>query len=66
MGRTRVINDHVMALSKVLLETVAPNYREEEHRDIFAEFYQACKAAFEHYENEIARMEQRLNPRWWN
>jgi hypothetical protein len=44
MGRARLINDHVMALSKVLLETVAPNYREEEHRDIFAEFFPSVQS----------------------
>jgi len=51
-----------MALGKVLLGIVAPNYREEEHRDVFAEFYQACRAAFEHYSDELERENRRLKP----
>ena len=62
MARARVINDHSMALGKVLLGIVAPNYREEEHRDVFAEFYQACRAAFEHYSDELERENRRLKP----
>ena len=62
MKYERLMNDHAMALAKVLLDVVAPNYREEEHRDIFAECFQAARAAFEHYSHEIERENQRLKP----
>jgi len=66
MKHPRTIHDHSMALGKILLEIVAPNYREEEHRDICAEFYQACKAAFQHFDNDVERIERHVNPRSWN
>jgi len=66
MKHPRLIHDHSMALGKVLLDIVAPNYREEEHRDIFAEFFQAARAAFEHLSHEIERENRRVSPRWWN
>lgn len=66
MKHPRSINDHSMALAKVLLDMVAPNYREEEHRDIFDAFFTACKAGFTHFETDIARIEKHTMPRWWN
>jgi hypothetical protein len=66
MNHPRSVHEHSMLLGKTLLKIVAPNYREEEHRDIFREFYMACEAAFQRFDTDIARIERHVNPRSWN
>jgi hypothetical protein len=58
----RLVHDCAFALARVLLDMVAHNYREEEHRDIFEAFYTACKAGIEAYSLQDDRMQHRLKP----
>lgn len=57
-----LIHDHSMRLASALVEIVAPCFREEEKREAFGLFYEACTAAFTHYEIKAARMESRIKP----
>ncbi len=51
-----------MALAKAILDIVAPCLREEEQKEAFGMFYEACKAALMHYEERADRMLHRLRP----
>ncbi len=57
-----LIHDHAMALAKAILDIIAPCLREEEQREAFGQFYEACKAGFMHYEERADRMMRRLRP----
>jgi hypothetical protein len=46
----------------VLLETVAPALRPEEHRDFFDEAYRIVLAALEAYDQQAEREAARLKP----
>ncbi len=58
----RLKHDCAMAMAKALLDMVAHNYREDEHRDVFEAFYTACKAGIEAYAINDDRMQRRLRP----
>jgi hypothetical protein len=55
-------HDHAMAMARAVLEIVAPCIREEERREAFNLFYEACKAGLEHYELKADRIRKRLMP----
>jgi len=62
MRSDSLINDHAIALAVSIMEIVEPCLREEEVREVFGLFYEACKAALTYYEEKADRMQRRLKP----
>jgi hypothetical protein len=58
----RLINEVAFLTARELLGKIAHNYREEEHRDIFEEFFETCKAGMESYCLHEQRIQQQLRP----
>jgi hypothetical protein len=58
----RLQHDCAWMLSQHILEIFAPCLREEEQADAFAEVYARCRAAFEAFCIQEARMQRRLQP----
>lgn len=62
MMNQRLQHETAFALASALLEIVPNGIREEERRDTFAAFYEACRAAIGAYDVRRHRMEMRLHP----
>ena len=62
MRSDSLINDHAIALAVSIMEIVEPCLREEEVREAFGLFYEACKAALTHFEEKSDRMQRWLKP----
>jgi hypothetical protein len=58
----RLQHDTAFALATVLLDIVRNCIREEEWRDAFAAFYEACRAGIEAHDVRRHRIETRLHP----
>ena len=58
----RLRHDAAFAAARVLLETVAPALRPEEHRDFFDEAYRIIIACLESYDQQAQREAARLRP----
>lgn len=58
----RLQHDTAFALATALLEMVRNCIREEERRDAFAAFYEACRAGIEAHDLRRQRIEKRLHP----
>ncbi len=58
----RLINETAFTMTRALLGMIAHNFREEEHRDIFEEFFNVCKAGLEAHCLQDARMQHHLHP----
>jgi hypothetical protein len=58
----RLQHDTAFALATALLEIVRNYVREEERRDAFAAFYEACRAGIEAHDLRRQRIEKRLRP----
>jgi len=58
----RLINEVAFLTARELLGKIAHNYREEEHRDIFEEFFETCRAGLESYCQHEERIQQQLHP----
>ena len=58
----RLQHDTAFALATALLEIVRNCIREEERRDAFAAFYEACRAGIETHDLRRQRIEKRLHP----
>lgn len=58
----RLAHECAFALAKELTAMIAHNYRDEELRDIFEEFYKACKEGMEAYGMRDDQMQDRLKP----
>lgn len=58
----RLINEVAFLTARELLGKIAHNYREEEHRDIFEEFFNTCKAGLESFCLHEQRIQQQLRP----
>jgi hypothetical protein len=55
-------HDHAMAMARAVMDIVSPCIREEEKRDAFDLFYEACKAGLQSYEMHADRMRRRVEP----
>jgi len=55
-----LINDHAMALAKVIAGML--NLNAEEHKEAFCKICKACKASFVIYEEKSDRMYRRVKP----
>ena len=60
--KRRLQHDTAFALATVLLDIVRNCIREEEWRDAFAAFYEACRAGIEAHVVRRERIETRLRP----
>ena len=58
----RLMHDVAWAEAHALMELIGHNFREEEQRDLFTEFYNARRAALEAYVAQADRQEHRLRP----
>lgn len=58
----RLINEVAFLTARELLGKIAHNYREEEHRDIFEEFFNTCKAGLESLYRQQQRIKKQLRP----
>jgi len=58
----RLQHDSAFALAAALLEIVQNCIREEQRRDAFEAFYQACLAGIEAHDIRQQRMQMRLRP----
>jgi hypothetical protein len=58
----RLQHDTAFALATALLEIVQHCIREEERRDAFDAFYEACRAGIEAHDIQRQRMHLRLHP----
>jgi len=58
----RLQHDTAFALASALLDIVRHCIREEEWRDAFAAFYEACRAGIEAHDVRRERIETRLRP----
>jgi hypothetical protein len=58
----RLVNETAFNMTRALLGLIAHNFREEEHRDIFEEFFNVCRAGLEAYCLQDDRMQQNLRP----
>jgi hypothetical protein len=58
----RLQHDCAFMMARTLLSIVQGCIREDEHREAFDEFFQACLAGIEQYEIQRERMLQRLRP----
>jgi hypothetical protein len=62
MTNRRLQHDTAFALATALLDSVRNCIREEEWRDAFAAFYEACRAGIEAHDVRRERIETRLRP----
>lgn len=62
MRSQSLLTDHALALTKAVLDIVAPCLREDERREAFAMFFEAAKATLLSYEEKADRMPRRVNP----
>jgi hypothetical protein len=62
MANQRLQHDTAFALAKVLLGIVQGCLREEERRDAFEAFYQACRDGIEAHDIQRQRIQTRLHP----
>jgi hypothetical protein len=62
MANQRLQHDTAFALSVALLEIVQNCIREEERRNAFEAFYQACLAEIKAHDVRQQRMQMRLHP----
>ena len=58
----RMQHDTAFALATALLDIVCNCIREEELRDAFEAFYEACRAGIEAHDIRQQRMQTRLHP----
>ena len=58
----RLLNQAAFQMATELMGMVGHCFREEEYRDVFECFYEACKCGLECYEIEAGRMRERLKP----
>jgi hypothetical protein len=58
----RLINETAFNMTRTLLGMIAHNLHEEEHRDIFEEFFGVCQAGLEAYCLQDKRMQHQLHP----
>ncbi len=58
----RLQHETAFALATALLDLVRNCIREEERRDAFAAFYEACRAGIEAHDVRRQRMQTRLHP----
>jgi hypothetical protein len=62
MTNRRLQHDTAFALASALLDIVRNCIREEEWRDAFEAFYEACRAGIEAHDIRRQRIETRLRP----
>jgi hypothetical protein len=58
----RMIHDRAFVMTKEIVGKIAHNYREEELRDMFEEFFAVCKDGLQALCLEQERLDQRLRP----
>ncbi len=62
MRSESLLHDTAWAMAHALMNVVAHNFREEEQRELFSEFYNAARAGLEAFCVQETRIERRICP----